>query len=117
MLDFAEYSGLKANIITEKDKKGNTHNYCNNIFALDTEVTSLYHFSDGWDIFRPEVSADEYSDIEKGSILYIWQLGIDDATYYGRELADLKKFLEQICTDIKNQGLNKIIIYVIQKII
>ena len=112
MISYAEYSGLNANIITEKDKKGDTHNYCNNIFVLDTEVTSLYHFSDGWDTFRPEVSADEYSDIEKGSILYIWQLGIDDTTYYGRELADLKIFLEKFCTDIQNQGLNKIIIYV-----
>ena len=112
MISFENYSGLSANIITEKDKKGNIHNYCNNIFVLDTEVTSLYHFADGWDTFRPEVSADEYSDIEKGSILYIWQMGIDDNTFYGRELSDLKSFLEIICKDIKKQGLNKIIIYV-----
>lgn len=110
-----DFKGFNANVVTYRRKmygKSKEIDVCNNIIVLDTEVTSLFNFPDGWDVFRPGVTPDEYKEIEKGSLLYIWQLGVDDVTYYGRDLTELKTALEKIAFGVLSAGLDTVYIYV-----
>lgn len=87
----------------------------NTILALDTESTSFWKDKDGnfykWD---PDIPDNVYNEqFEKGSVCYIWMLGVEDVVYYGRELAELNIFLETIkkCAKLKTEK-DKLYIYV-----
>lgn len=116
MIPAEDFNGFTVNEIVYNKKtcegKSKEIRVCNNIFVLDTEVTSLFKFPDGWDVFRPDLTPDGYKEIDKGSLLYIWQLGVDDDTYYGRELSELKSLLERICFTVLSAGLDTIYVYV-----
>lgn len=88
----------------------------NTILALDTESTSFWKDKDGkfynWD---PNIPDEVYNEeFEKGSVCYIWMLGIEDEVYYGRELTELQFFLDTIKSkaELKNPDKDKIYIYV-----
>lgn len=66
------------------------------IYTFDIETTSLFEFADGWDTFRYSEPPETYSNIEKIAVPYIWQFGVDDDVYYGREFSDFEKVLKQI---------------------
>ena len=66
------------------------------IYTFDIETTSLFKFSDGWDVFRYSEPKETYLEMEKIAIPYIWQFGINDEVYYGREFLDFEKVLKQI---------------------
>lgn len=66
------------------------------IYTFDIETTSLFHFDDGWDVFRYSEPPETYSNMEKVAIPYIWQFGINEDIYYGREFMDFEKALKQI---------------------
>lgn len=72
----------------------------NVIYTLDIETTSLFHYPDGWDVFNPELPAEYYQGIEKASVPYIWQFGIEADgkcnPYYGRDFRDIEKVLKMI---------------------
>ena len=72
----------------------------NTIYTFDIETTSLFHFPDGWDTFRPEVPADDYKLYEKAAVPYIWQFGVEADgkcnVYYGRDFRDVEKIFLQI---------------------
>ena len=73
------------------------------IYTLDIETVSLYNIDGKWkpfDFSRPPVF---YEMCEKSACCYLWQLGIEDQVYYGRELDDLAGVL----IDISNQYLTK----------
>lgn len=63
------------------------------IFTLDTETSSLFHHESGWGAFDYTKDSQYYRSIDKASLLYIWQLGVEDAVYYGRTIDELKEFL------------------------
>lgn len=64
------------------------------IFTLDTETSSLFNHPDtGWGAFDYTKDGKYYQKVDKASILYIWQLGVEDDIYYGRTLDELKEFL------------------------
>ena len=88
--------------------------YCNNIFTFDIETTTFFKVGgvylsehDIVELTRPKVIKSE-SDVtawskaaenmmqtsETGAVAYLWQFGIDNAYYYGRELSDFKKVLD-----------------------
>ncbi|MBR5320793.1 MAG: hypothetical protein IKU41_03015 [Clostridia bacterium] len=66
------------------------------IYTFDIETTSLFHFDDGWDVFRYSEPPETYSDMEKVAIPYIWQFGINEDVYYGREFLDFEIALKKI---------------------
>lgn len=72
----------------------------NTIYTLDIEVTSLFHYPDGWDVFREDLPPSGYEGIERAGVPYIWMFGIEADgkcnIYYGREFKDLKKVFRQI---------------------
>ena len=82
--------------------------YDDNIYTLDTEVSSV--FSDGVNFFSFDMSEppDYYQTMAKYGILYIWQFSINDQVYYGRTLSDLLEFL----TLIRKHAIGKMIVYI-----
>lgn len=69
-----------------------------NIYCFDIEVASLFKIDGKWQRFNYDISQDEYSDIDKAAVPYIWQFGINDKVYYGRELWDFREVLERIAS-------------------
>lgn len=70
------------------------------IYTFDIEVTSLFHFPDGWDVFRADIQPADYADIERAGVPYIWMFGVEADgkcnVYYGREFKDCEKIFKQI---------------------
>ena len=91
------------------NKRGNrykkTEVYSDTIYTFDIEVSNLFFIDGNWTVFDKSKSKDFYSDVEKIGIPYIWQFGINDAVYYGRELMDFLNVLKMI----SNEYIRKII--------
>lgn len=105
-----KYNGqmLKAsfNIETRRSytkKKGESiHNYCNDIFSFDIEVTSAWIDENGNIIgYKKGKSSDYWNSLEPLALCYIWQFSFNDKVYYGRELRDFEKVLEDLPKDIE----------------
>ena len=70
--------------------------YDDNIFTFDIETISLFKINKKWQPFDYTKPSDFYSDIKKAAVPYIWQFGINETVYYGREFSDFATVLEKI---------------------
>ena len=89
-------------IAPTKKIEGKKKKFDNNIYTFDIESTS-YIVLDG--IVYPAIKYKDIDDKEKdrcikGSLMYVWQFGINDIVYYGRTWDELKTFLSLINKDI-----------------
>ena len=66
------------------------------IFTLDIETVSLYYIDGKWQPFDFSRDSKFYEETEKASCCYLWQFGVEDQVYYGRELDDLAIVLKKI---------------------
>lgn len=74
----------------------------NNIFTFDIETVSLYYINGKWQPFDYSIPQKSdlkhdivgYEDIDKRACCYIWQFGINDKVYYGRELDEFAGVLK-----------------------
>ena len=91
MLHWTEFNEATKFDLDKADRK---KAYCNNIFVLDIETTSLFA-DEKHNTFSFDKSKDKeyYSNFERIGICYIWQLSIDDVVYYGRYLRELREFI------------------------
>lgn len=91
MIYFEEYKEMKMNID------------CNTIIALDIEVTSFWYDGNNIIAWNGYLSDEYYNQLQKGSCVYIWQIGItqgdDNLIFYGREWNDCKTFIEWLQED------------------
>ena len=71
--------------------------YVNAIFAFDTETTTFFRALDRWVTQDGRYSNDEYSEMNKRALVYIWQLAIDNEVYFGRELSEFIELWALIC--------------------
>lgn len=93
----------------KKNKDGQPDEYYSDtIFTLDTENTSLFHYESGWNVFNYDLPPEAYKGLDKAAINYIWQIGVDDEVYYGRDINELPQFLVVLRATYKG----RIIIYV-----
>ena len=67
--------------------------YDDNIYTFDIETISLFKINNKWQPFDYTKDTDFYRDIKKACVPYIWQFGINDKVYYGRELNDFANVL------------------------
>ena len=104
-----DYHCLKDDETCLFNKKGNrykrTEVYSDTIYTFDIEVSNLFYIDGEWRVFDKSKSKDFYTDVEKIGIPYIWQFGINDIVYYGR---DLREFLD-VLHNISNEHIRKII--------
>ena len=69
--------------------------YDDTIYTFDIETVSLFNINNEWQTFDYSKDGDYYRDnkIDKIAVPYIWQFGINDTVYYGRELYDFENVL------------------------
>ena len=97
-----EYPFQSETVIKKKGKsKVEKKTYCNTIFTFDMEVTSAW--IDNGEIigYRKGKSAEYWNELEALALPYIWQFSCDDEVYYGRELWDFIKVLDDIPKDME----------------
>ena len=84
-------------------KKGTTyHSYCNDILTFDIEVTSAWIDENGQITgYRKGYDPEYWNSLEHLSLCYIWQFSFNDTVYYGRELRDFEKVLQDLPKDIE----------------
>ena len=67
--------------------------YDDNIYTFDIETISLFYINGEWVPFNYNFDSKYYTDVEKACCPYIWQFGVNDKVYYGREFMDFEKVL------------------------
>lgn len=76
--------------------------YCNDIFVFDIETTSAWLNKKGKVIgYKKGKSNDYWNELTPLSLCYLWQFSINDKVYYGRELRDFIKVLQDMPKDIQ----------------
>lgn len=93
-----EYKGQLKGYDFKIRKKRNHHNkeknkvFCDDIFTFDIETTSAWINENGSVIkYHKGKPGDYWNGLQAVSLCYIWQFGVNETVYYGRELAE---FLE-----------------------
>ena len=66
------------------------------IYTFDIETTSLFNYEGVYNVFDYSKPKEFYSNVDKLAIPYIWQFGIEDNIYYGRDFMDFEKVLKSI---------------------
>lgn len=69
--------------------------YIKAIFAFDTETTSFFKIGNEWKTQNYDEDSKLYSESEKRSLVYIWQLAIDNDVIYGRNITEFFDFWEK----------------------
>lgn len=72
--------------------------YSDTIYTFDIETTSLFLLDGVWTVFDYSRPKEDYSheDTEIIAVPYIWQFGIEDTIYYGRDFMDFESILLQL---------------------
>ncbi len=72
--------------------------YDDNIFTFDIETISLFKINNEWRSFDYTKPPNYYreNDIKKACVPYIWQFGVNDCVYYGREFYDFAQVLKEL---------------------
>lgn len=81
-------------VIPYVPKKGTASD--DNIFTFDIETISLYNIEGKWQPFDYNRPPEFYEETDKAASCYLWQFGINDQIYYGRELSDFSKVLQML---------------------
>lgn len=83
-------------LVTERRVK---KSYCDNIFTFDLEATSAWRTDKGIIAYEAGHDAEWWNEQEALALCYIWQFSADGEVYYGRELKDFCKVLDDLPTD------------------
>ena len=82
-----------------KDGKYRKNKYLNNIITFDIECTSAWLENGKVIGYRKGMSNDYWNSLTPLALCYIWQCSIDNTVYYGRELTDFIKLLNDLPND------------------
>ena len=90
--------------IQRSHKKGESKNrrlLCEDIFTFDIETTSFFYDTDLKPfLYEPGRDPEYWAGVYAGSLPYIWQFGINDKYYYGRDIEDFYKLLDDFPEDL-----------------
>ena len=89
---------------TRSYKKGRGSIYtksCNDILTFDVEVTSAWIDENGEIIgYRTGESNEYWNSLQPLALCYLWQFSFNDKVYYGRELKEFLKVLDDLPKEI-----------------
>lgn len=90
--------------IQQSHKKGASDKkrlLCEDIFTFDIETTSFFYGDDLKPfLYEPGHDPDYWSKFHAGALPYIWQFGVNDTYYYGRDINDFYKLLDDFPPDL-----------------
>lgn len=76
--------------------------YCEDIITFDIETTSFFYGDDLKPfLYKPGKTPEYWSSLNAGAIPYMWQLGINDQYYYGRDLWEFYQALGDLPAGMK----------------
>ena len=85
----------------KKGEAGNRRLFCEDIFTFDIETTSFFYESDKKPFLYKEGYDPEYwAGVYAGGLPYIWQFGVNDKYYYGRDIQDFYNLLGDFPPDL-----------------
>ena len=91
--------------VQRSHKKGQYKNVrilCEDIFTFDIESTSFFYDTDLKPfLYKPGYDPEYWAGTYAGALPYIWQFGINDTYYYGREFDDFYKLLGDFPKDMQ----------------
>lgn len=85
----------------KKNGKSPITKYCNSIMTFDIEVSSAWLENGKVISYRKGESADYWNNLQPLALCYIWQFSCDGVVYYGRELRDFLKVLNDLPSDVE----------------
>lgn len=85
----------------KKNGKSPITKYCNSIMTFDIEVSSAWLENGKVIPYRKGESADYWNNLQPLALCYIWQFSCDGVVYYGRELRDFLKVLDDLPHDVE----------------
>lgn len=91
MIHYTKFKPVKPKVYNVK-----RHSYDDNIFTFDIETISLFEIDGVYKPFDYTRSPEYYREHDKACIPYIWQFGVNDIVYYGREFMDFETILKNI---------------------
>lgn len=94
------YSFNTEKVTAKKKGKKETTLYCNSILTFDIEVSSAWLENGKVIGYRKGESAEYWNNLQPLALPYIWQFSCDGIVYYGRELWDFEKVLQDIPKDL-----------------
>lgn len=90
--------------VQRSHKKGESKNrrlLCEDIFTFDIETTSFFYDTDLKPfLYEPGRDPDYWAGVYAGSLPYIWQFGINDKYYYGRDISEFYELLNDFPPDL-----------------
>lgn len=92
----------KLNIVKKrKGRQKKLEKKCIDILTFDIEVTSAWITDTGEIIgYTPGMDPDYWNEKIKISLPYIWQFSFNDTVYFGRDIKDFKKVLQDLPGDV-----------------
>ena len=85
----------------KKNGKSSITKYCNSIMTFDIEVSSAWLENGKVIPYRKGESADYWNNLQPLALCYIWQFSCDGVVYYGRELRDFLRVLDDLPRDVE----------------
>ena len=85
----------------KKNGKSPITKYCNSIMTFDIEVSSAWLEHGKVIPYRKGESADYWNNLQPLALCYIWQFSCDGVVYYGRELRDFLRVLDDLPSDVE----------------
>lgn len=91
--------------IQRSHKKGESDQkriFCEDIFTFDIETTSFFYGDDNKPfLYHTGEDPDYWNELNAGAVPYIWQFGVNDTYYYGREFDDFYRLLDDFPPEMK----------------
>lgn len=82
---------------TPHRKNAEEKRFCEDILTFDIETTSFFYGDDNKPfLYAPGKDPDYWSEVNAGAIVWIWQFGINNKYYYGRDIKDFKQALDDL---------------------
>ena len=83
-------------------KKSDIRRQCFDIFTFDIEVTSGWLKDDGTITgYYPGMPEEYWNNMQPFALCYLWQFSFNDQVYYGRDIKDFIRVLEDMPEDIQ----------------
>lgn len=73
---------------------------CLDILTFDIEVTSAWKVDGRLKHYEPGYPAEYWNDKERYALPWIWQFGVNDTVYYGRDIKDFLNVLNDLPRDM-----------------